>query len=833
MFERYTEKARRVIFFARYEASQFGSPYIETEHLLLGLLREDKALTNRFLRSHASVDSIRKQIEGHTTIREKVSTSVDLPLSNECKRVLAYAAEEAERLSHKHIGTEHLLLGLLREEKCFAAEILHERGLKLLSIREELSRATQEKAPQATTGNRRTEQGATSGNREQSLLAEFSRDLTQAAMDNQLDPLVGRDSELERVVQILCRRTKNNPVLIGEPGVGKTAIVEGLAQRISDGEVPSFLADKRVLALDLSLIVAGTKYRGQFEERLKTIMKELMENQNCIIFIDELHTLVGAGSAEGSLDAANILKPALSRGEIQCIGATTPGEFRKSIEKDRSLERRFQAVKVPPPNEADAIKIIMGIRDRYEKFHAVSYTDDAVEFAVSHSNRYIPDRFLPDKAIDLIDEAGARVKLRQTSLPEEITEVQKRIKFIVHRMENAIANHEFEKARFYSDEERKERENLRALRDKYHLDDSTAGIVAREDIEDVVSRWTGVPITSIKEEETQKLLRVEGELHKRVISQDKAISALSRAIRRSRAGLKSPNRPIGSFLFLGPTGVGKTEMARTLAQFLFGSEKALIRFDMSEFMEKHSVSKLIGSPPGYVGYEEGGQLTERVKRSPYSVVLLDEIEKAHPDVFNILLQVFEDGHLTDGLGNTVDFKNVIIIMTSNIGARHLQRKQGLGFQSEREDLVMEKVEELVKNEVKRTFNPEFLNRVDEIILFHSLSDADLIQILELLVGQLNANLVQKAITISVTEDAKKWILEKTLVDRSYGARPLRRALQRYVEDPLSEALIGGHISERPAFLEVYLENNQLFYRPVSQENTESAVQQEGILLYSA
>ena len=460
MFERYTEKARRVIFFARYEASQFGSPYIETEHLLLGLLREDKALTNRFLRSHASVESIRKQIEGHTTIREKVSTSVDLPLSNECKRVLAYAAEEAERLSHKHIGTEHLLLGLLREEKCFAAEILHERGLRLSTIREELARTSQEKAQPSQR------------NRESSLLSEFSRDLTQAAMDNQLDPLVGRDGELERVIQILCRRTKNNPVLIGEPGVGKTAIVEGLAQRIADGEVPSFLADKRILALDLSLIVAGTKYRGQFEERLKTIMKELMESQNSIIFIDELHTLVGAGSAEGSLDAANILKPALSRGEIQCIGATTPAEFRKSIEKDRSLERRFQAVKVPPPNEADAVKILFGIKERYEKFHAVSYTDDAITFSVSHSNRYLPDRFLPDKAIDLIDEAGARVKLRQTSLPEDITEVQKRIKFIVHRMENAIANHEFEKARFYSDEERKERENLRALREKYHLDES-------------------------------------------------------------------------------------------------------------------------------------------------------------------------------------------------------------------------------------------------------------------------------------------------------------------------------------------------------------------------
>ena len=821
MFERYTEKARRVIFFARYEASQFGSPYIETEHLLLGLLREDKALTNRFLRSHASVESIRKQIEAHTTIREKVSTSVDLPLSNECKRVLAYAAEEAERLGHKHIGTEHLLLGLLREEKSFAAEILQERGLKLAGIREELARVTQEKAPQQQQRQRET-----------SLLNEFSRDLTQAAMDGQLDPLVGRDSELERVIQILCRRTKNNPVLIGEPGVGKTAIVEGLAQKISDGEVPSFLADKRVLALDLSLIVAGTKYRGQFEERLKTIMKELMENQNSIVFIDELHTLVGAGSAEGSLDAANILKPALSRGEIQCIGATTPAEFRKSIEKDRSLERRFQAVKVPPPNEADAIKIIMGIKDRYEKFHAVSYTDDAIEFAVSHSNRYIPDRFLPDKAIDLIDEAGARVKLRQTSLPEEITEVQKRIKFIVHRMENAIANHEFEKARFYSDEERKERENLRTLREKYNLDDSAAGIVGREDIEDVVSRWTGVPITSIKEEETQKLLRVEEELHRRVISQDKAISALARAIRRSRAGLKSPFRPIGSFLFLGPTGVGKTEVARTLAQFLFGSEKALVRFDMSEFMEKHSVAKLIGSPPGYVGYEEGGQLTERVKRSPYSVVLLDEVEKAHPDVFNLLLQVFEDGQLTDGLGNTVDFKNTIIIMTSNIGARHLQKNKGLGFSSDREDLVMEKIEELVKGEVKRTFNPEFLNRIDEVILFQSLSDADLIQIVDLLVNQLNANLAQKSITISVDSDAKKWILDKTLSDRSYGARPLRRALQRYIEDPLSEALIGGHITDRPAFLEVYIVNNQLFYRSVSKD-TEAEEKPEGILLYSA
>src|SRR6201981_1043410 len=802
MFERYTEKARRVIFFARYEASQFGSPYIETEHLLLGLLREDKALTNRFLRSHASVESIRKQIEGHTTIREKVSTSVDLPLSNECKRVLAYAAEEAERLSHKHIGTEHLLLGLLREEKCFAAEILHERGLRLPTIREELARTSQEKAqPQRQ--------------RESSLLAEFSRHLTQAAMDSQLDPLVGREGEVDRVIQILCRRPKNNPVLIGEPGVGKTAIVEGLAQRIADGEVPSFLADKRILGLDLSLIVAGTKYRGQFEERLKTIMKELMESQNCIIFIDELHTLVGAGSAEGSLDAANILKPALSRGEIQCIGATTPGEYRKSVEKDRSLERRFQSVKGPAPDEEQAVQVIQGVRERYEKFHAVSYTDEALRYSVYLSNRYIPDRFLPDKAIDLIDEAGARVKLRQATVPEEVGEVQKRVKFITHRMETAIANHEFEKARFYSEEERKEKEHLRALREKLKIDESSTGVVTREDIEEVVARWTGIAVTSIKEDEQQKLLRIEEELHKRVISQDKAITALARAIRRSRAGLKAPGRPVGCFLFLGPTGVGKTEVARRLAEFLFGSEKSLIRFDMSEYMEKHSVSKLIGAPPGYVGYEEGGQLTERVRRTPYSVILLDEIEKAHPDVYNILLQVFEDGQLTDGLGNTVDFRNTIIIMTSNLGARHLQKRTGIGFQGGADESTVKSMEDMVMNEVKRAFNPEFLNRLDEVIIFNPLGDEDLLRIIDLLVGQLNDTLIHRQGQLVVSPRPRQWILEKTCADRSYGARPLRRALQKYVEDPLSEALIQGGI-QRPATLQIYVAGEGLSFRPVAE-----------------
>jgi len=800
MFERYTEKARRVIFFARYEASQYGSPYIESEHLLLGLLREDKALANRFLRSHGSLESIRKQIEGRTTIRERVSTSVELPFSQEVKQILLHAQEHAERMAHKHIGTEHLLLGLLTEEKCFASEILQERGLRLSTVREELART-------------QTEKMASARSKETSLLAEFSRDLTQAALDNQLDPLVGRENELERVIQILCRRTKNNPVLIGEPGVGKTAIVEGLAQRIAESDVPPPLADKRILQLDLSLIVAGTKYRGQFEERLKTIMKELMEAQNAVIFIDELHTLVGAGSAEGSLDAANILKPALSRGEIQCIGATTPGEYRKSIERDRSLERRFQSVKVSAPNEEQAIGILKGIKERYEKFHAVSYTDEAIQYAVYHSARYIPDRYLPDKAIDLIDEAGARVKLRQSTLPDEVTEIQKRVKFITHRMETAIANHEFEKARFYSDEERKEREKLRQLREKLNLDESISGVVGREDIEEVVARWTGIPVTSIKEEEMAKLMRIEGEMHRFIISQDTAITALAHAVRRSRAGLKAPGRPVGSFLFLGPTGVGKTEVARRLAAFLFGSEKSLIRFDMSEYMEKHAVSKLIGSPPGYVGYEEGGQLTERVRRSPYSVILLDEIEKAHPDIFNILLQVFEDGQLTDGLGTTVDFKNTTLIMTSNIGARFLQKKAGMGFTAPSEEQTEQKAQEMIMSEVKRVFNPEFLNRLDEVIVFNALGDDDLLRIVDLLVDQINQTVAHRGVALQMTAEARAWVLEKTCTDRSYGARPLRRALQKHIEDPLSEGLITGQV-QPPATLEVIVENDRLGFRPV-------------------
>jgi ATP-dependent Clp protease ATP-binding subunit ClpC len=784
MFERYTEKARRVIFFARYEASQFGAPAIEPEHLLLGLMREDKTLTGRFFpRAQVSIESIRKEIEGRTLLREKISTSVELPLAPETKRVLAYAHEESDRLQHRHIGTEHLLLGLLREERSMAAEILYERGLRLNAVRDEIAR-------QSGVDARGSQKKDTPH------LVEFSRDLTDDASNDKLDPLVGREPEIERVVQILCRRTKNNPVLIGEPGVGKTAIVEGLAQRIVRGDVPSFLENKRILSLDLSLIVAGTKYRGQFEERLKQIMRELIENPQYIVFIDELHTLVGAGSAEGSLDAANILKPALSRGEIQCIGATTPAEFRKSIEKDRSLERRFQAVKVPPPSEEEAVEILVGVRERYESFHQVHYTDDALQAAVYQSHRYIPDRFLPDKAIDVIDEAGARVKLR------------------VRREQGNLAdwNQLNDWPRSY--------DGPSGIREATE-DALVSAEVTRDDVEDVIARWTGIPVTSLKEAETQKLLRIEIELHQRVVSQRPAISALARAIRRSRAGLKNPLRPVGSFLFLGPTGVGKTEVARSLAQVLFGNERSMIRFDMSEFMEKHSVSKLIGSPPGYVGHEEGGQLTERIRRAPYSVLLFDEIEKAHPDIFNVLLQVFEDGILTDALGNAVDFKNAIIIMTSNIGARFIQKKGTLGFQGTA-DASRDKMEEMVMSTVRQTFNPEFINRLDEIIIFDQLLDHELLEVIQLQVGQINKTMASHGLEVRLTEEVKRWIVDRTCADRSYGARPLRRALQKYVEDPLSEALIQGHLGEA-SLIEMFLDGDELNYRLIGVEAPDDAL----------
>ncbi len=784
MFERYTERSRRVIFFARYEALQYGSQMIAPEHILLGLLREDKTIASRFFpfRNSLSADTVRREVEERITIRERIPQSAELHLSPETKRILFWAGEESRQLKNKTIKPEHLLAGMLREERTVAAEILFQFGLRIQDVRDEIAKQTG--LPKIL--QRSIDESKTPG------LAEFTRDLTADAATGKLDPLVGRETEIERLIEILCRRTKNNPVLIGEAGVGKTAIIEGLAQRIVDRNVPTFLDEKRILSLDLSSIVAGTKYRGQFEERLKKIMAELNENPENIVFIDEIHTLVGAGSAEGTLDAANILKPALSRGEIQCIGATTPTEYKKTVEKDRALERRFQAVKVEPPNEDQALEIIGGVVERYEAFHQIRYTRDALEAAVYQSNRYIPDRFLPDKAIDVLDEAGARAKLRhQQENPSEPSWRE-----AVENWKRAAANED----QLISYELQSIEESLVAVE------------VTKDDVDDVIARWTGVPVASIKLEEAAKLIAIETELHKRIVSQRPAISALARAIRRSRAGLKSPAKPIGSFLFLGPTGVGKTEVARTLAEYLFASERALIRFDMSEFMEKHAVAKFIGSPPGYVGHDEGGQLTEKLRRSPYAVVLFDEIEKAHPDVFNILLQVFEDGILTDAQGTAVDCKNAIFILTSNIGARSIQKRGNLGFQSG-SDVSREKLEEQVMSQVRQTFAPEFINRLDEVIIFDELNDDDLAAIVDLQMVKLNQMLAARHLTVSLSNEARKWLIDKTLSDRSYGARPLKRALQKYVEDELSEALIQGEIGEM-SDIEIYRAGDQLKFRDI-------------------
>ena len=796
MFERYTERSRRVIFFARYEALQYGSPVISPEHVLLGLLREDKTLSARYFPYTPTIspDKIRRDIEERIVVRDRMPQSSELHLSADTKRVLVIANEESRILKQRTVSPEHILLGIIRHSTSVAAEILSGYGLRPQDIRDQLMRRGN-----GITGADLFAPASRSSQEESKTpsLAEYTRDLTASAGEGKLDPVIGRENEIERLIEILCRRTKNSPVLIGEAGVGKTAIVEGLAQRIVNKKVPTFLENKRILSLDLSAVVAGTKFRGQFEERLKKIIGELRENEDCIVFIDELHTLVGAGSAEGTLDAANILKPALSRGEIQVIGATTPNEYRRSIEKDRALERRFQAVKVVPPSEEEAIKIIAGIIERYEAFHQIRYSKEAVEAAVYQSSRYITDRFLPDKAIDVLDEAGARAKLRFDSENvgeptwKETVENWKRV-----ASDDQVVNLELET-----------------------LEDSFFAVeVGKSDVDEVISRWTGVPVTSIKEEEASKLLGIETELHKRIVSQRPAISALARAIRRSRAGLKNPNKPVGSFLFLGPTGVGKTEVARILAEFLFGSERSLIRFDMSEFMEKHAAAKFIGSPPGYVGHEEGGQLTEKIRRSPYSVVLFDEVEKAHPDLFNVLLQVFEDGVLTDAQGQTVDCKNAIFIMTSNIGARAIQKRGNLGFQAGI-DASRDKLEEQVMSQVRSTFAPEFINRLDEVIIFDELSEIDLTQIVDLQVARLNQIVAGRGLSISLTDESRAWLIEKTCADRSYGARPLKRALQKYVEDELSEALIQGDITEQSA-VEVYLESDHLMFRTVTDAELE-------------
>ena len=800
MFEKYTEKAKKVLFLARYEASQLGSKVIGSDHLLLGLIKEgDELVQELFLKSNVNLDLLRAEMEARGPSGEKQVTPIEIPFSEEAKKVLACAEEEAERLLHPHVSDEHILLGLLRVEDSSAGRLLAEKGMRLYALREDTVAAWKQRALPRKA-------------KETPFLNEFARDLSELAAHQAFDPLVGREAELERMIQVLSRRRKNNIVLLGEPGVGKTALVEGLAQRIAEGSVPVSLARKRILALDLSLVVAGTKYRGQFEERLKGILSEIVGNEDIIIFIDEIHSLIGAGSAEGSLDAASIIKPALSRGEVQCVGATTPKDYHRYIEKDRALVRRFQPIRLHPPSEEETLAILHGIKERYEKFHQVTYSEAALRAAVTLSHRYITDRFLPDKAIDVIDEAGARVKLRRRMNFREIRDLERDIERAVTSMKSYLFRKDFEKAVRQHDEEIALRRKYDEFRRREEEERRAVIEVGIEDIEEVVSKWTGIPISSAKKEEAERLLNMEEYLHQRIIGQDAAVAVLARAVRRLRAGLKSPARPVGSFIFLGPTGVGKTEVAKGLAEFLFGDEKALVRFDMSEYMEKHAIAKMIGSPPGYVGYEEGGQLTERIKRKPYSVLLLDEIEKAHPEVLNILLQVMEDGQITDAFGDTIDFKNALLVMTSNIGAHLLQKQGALGFRTpDVRDADYQSRKDLVLRELKSALNPEFINRVDEIIVFDALSDENLLAISRLMIRQLNTSLADKGIQITVTDDAYRWLIDRTCGDRSYGARPLRRAIQKHIEDVLSESLILGKLPSHGE-IEIFVDQERLAFR---------------------
>ncbi|HEX7120466.1 MAG TPA: ATP-dependent Clp protease ATP-binding subunit [Longimicrobiales bacterium] len=790
----FTDRVRKVLAMAREEAIRLQHDYVGTEHILLGLIREGEGVAAAVL-TNLSVDLEQVQQQVEESVRRGKATIAlgELPYTSRAKKVLEFAMAEARELNHSYVGTEHLLLGLLREEKGIAAEVLNQLGVTLEEARRQTLKllGSEPNASQAPTATPSSASSTPKGEKKSKTpaLDHFCRDLTELARNGELDPTIGREEEIERVMEILSRRKKNNPVLIGEPGVGKTAIVEGLAQLIASGDCPESLRDNRVLALDMAAVIAGTKYRGQFEERLKAVMNEIAQNKNVILFIDELHTLVGAGAAEGAIDASNMLKPALARGELQCVGASTLNEYRKYIEKDGALERRFQTVAVDPPTEEETIQIIKGLKSHYEEHHKINISDEVIVAAVKLSERYITDRFLPDKAIDVIDEAGARARLATQVPPPEVGELKEQLEKLGELKDEAIRDQDFERAAELRDRERELQKQIAEKERSWEEERRThRPTLTEEDVAFIVSRWTGIPVTRLKEAETARLLNMEEELHKRVVGQDKAIQAIARAIRRSRAGLKDPRRPIGTFIFAGPTGVGKTELARALAEFLFADREALIRVDMSEYMEKFSVSRLIGAPPGYVGYEDSGTLTKAVRHKPYSVVLLDEIEKAHPDVFNILLQVLDEGHLTDNYGRVIDFKNTVIIMTSNLGARDISKGKTLGFHPRGAEGTYEVMQEKVKTEIERAFNPEFLNRVDDIIVFHPLSKEQIGHIVHIMLQETHKRLAEEELKLTLTDAAVGFLVDHGY-DEKFGARPLRRAIQRYLEDPLSEKIL--------------------------------------------
>ncbi|HUK22677.1 MAG TPA: ATP-dependent Clp protease ATP-binding subunit [Gemmatimonadales bacterium] len=817
----FTDRVRKVLQMAREEAARLHHEYVGTEHILLGLIREGEGVAAAVLTNlNVDLEEIQQKIE-ETVKKGKAAAAAgpDLPYTSRAKKVLELAMSEARELNHSYVGTEHLLLGLLREEKGIAAQVLTDAGVNLEQARAETLRLLGSEMPSSPTPGGSGSQPAAPKSEKKSktpALDHFCRDLTQLAAEGQLDPTIGRQKEIERVMEILSRRKKNNPVLIGEPGVGKTAIVEGLAQLIASGQCPDALKDHRVLSLDMAAVIAGTKYRGQFEERLKAIINEIAQNRNIILFIDELHTLVGAGAAEGAVDASNMLKPALARGELQCVGASTLNEYRKYIEKDGALERRFQTVIVDPPSIEETIEILKGLRKRYEEHHRVVIPDDSLESAAKLSERYITDRFLPDKAIDVIDEAGARARLATQVPPPEVAALKEKLEQINTEKEAAVRDQNFERAAGLRDQERELQSEIRRKQEQWEKERQThRPTINEEGVAFIVSRWTGIPVTRLQEAETARLLRMEDELHQTVVGQEEAITVISRAIRRSRAGLKDPKRPIGSFIFSGPTGVGKTELARALARFLFADPNALIRVDMSEYMEKFSVSRLIGAPPGYVGYEDSGTLTKAVRRKPYSVVLLDEIEKAHADVFNILLQVLDEGHLTDNYGRLIDFKNTVVIMTSNVGARDMIKSKALGFSQPDTRATFEKMAEKVKDEINKTFNPEFLNRLDDVIVFHPLTREHIAQIVSILLRDVQKRLGDEELTLRLTPAATDFLVEHGY-DEHYGARPLKRAIQKYVEDPLSEKILVGEFARGDEIeVDVAPDKERLAFRALS------------------